>query len=342
MARQATNATPLPGAIIQVFDRINSGRTAENSLGLVGEPVTAGARNIETIGSNLNQGRDPLSRGVYAGWPAMTPKYMRHRNFRHHEFFGTMARMYVRVPGGPAVYDRLINSFAEKETQEIARKLMGDGNGGYGGLGYIDFLLQQAGHSVGEKFQVVETLSDNYVSFFFGQKAPFFNYSGTLINTYQDDWAMRMFRLYRDIARGSQLARRGLLFYLRYDSMIVSGVLTAFNFSLQAEIEMAVPFTLQMLVKKVHILYRGLTLPTEVPSGDNFLPPDYTLVETKYTNIKPKEDSPSGDPTTGGEVPIQGPAALLYNEADISVDVEALTQEEFAQTTGTSDYAADF
>jgi hypothetical protein len=236
--------------------------------------------------------------------------------------------MYVRV-GGENAYKRAINSFAEGETKEIARKLMGDGLGGQGGLGYIDFLLQQAAHSVAEKYQIAETLSDNYVSFFFGQQAPMFNYSGTLINTYQDDWAMRMFRLYRDIARGSQLARRGLLFYMRYDSMIVSGVLTAFNFSLQAEMEMAVPFTLQMLVKKVHILYDGLTTPTEVPSGDNFIPDGYRLIETTYQNLTPKIDKASGDPTTGGSVPIDEPVALTQQEAR-SIDEEALNAEQAA------------
>jgi len=327
MPRQSTLAVPLPGPIIDSFDRINGGRTAANSVGLTSEPITSAARTVENLGSNLNQGRDPLSRGVYAGWPAMTPKYMRHRNYRHHEFFGTMARMYVRVPGGEAKYNAIINSFAEKETQEIARKLMGKGDGSYGGLGYVDFLLQQAGHSVNEKYQVVETLSDNYVSFFFGQQAPLFNYSGVLLNTFQDDWTMRMFRLYRDIGRGSQLARRGLLFYLRYDSMIVSGALTAFNFAINAEMEMAVPFTLQMLAKKVHVLYDGLTLPTEVPSGDDFIPTGYQLVETKYTHLKPKIDNPTGDPTTGGNVPIAGPT-MSYAEPYWSDEEEVISSTD--------------
>lgn len=316
-ARQATALVPLPGAILSAFDRINGG----DSFAIPNAGISDAAFTKQVLGSNLTQGRDVNSRGVYAGWPAMTPKYMRHRQGRHHEYFGTMARMYVRVPGGVDRYNAIIDSFAEIETQEIARKLMGNGVGGYGGLGYIDFLLQQAGHSLGEKFQIVETLSDNYVSFFFGQQAPLFNYNGILLNTYQDDWVMRMFRLYRDIARGSQLARRGLLFYLRYDSMIVSGALTAFNFAINAEMEIAVPFTLQMLVKKVHILYRGLATPTEVPSGDNFIPQGYQLVETKFTRITPKEDSPSGDPMTDGGASVAQPGGLTNSGVSDDEDV---------------------
>ena len=151
MADQSVTAAPLPAAITQVFDRINGGINSQNAPGY--RPATTESVLIESIGSNKNQGRDPLSRGVYAGWPAMTPKYMRH--MAKNGFFGTLARMYVRVPGGQAYYNRLINTFTDKPTQDIAKKLMGDGNGKYGGLGYIDFFLQQAGHSVAEKFQVV-------------------------------------------------------------------------------------------------------------------------------------------------------------------------------------------
>ncbi len=321
--------TPLPGPILDAFDRINGGIAAGDGES---SATTLDGTLAETVGSNITQGRDSAARGVYAGWPAMTPKYMRHRQNRNHEYFGTMARMYIRSNGKHAGYERLVNSLPSLETQDIARTLIGNDRTGVGGLGYIDFILQQAGHSFAEKFQVVETLSDNYVSFFFGQQAPIFNYSGTLLNTYQDDWAMNMYRLYHDIARGSKLAKRGLLFYLRYDSMIVSGALTAFNFSNNAEMEMAVPFTLQMLVKKVHVVYGGITTPTVVPGGDAFIPDGYQLVETVYESTKPKIDTPTGDPITSDGIPIGVPTASAmyvddYNTTS-AVEVVDYTTED--------------
>jgi hypothetical protein len=100
--------------------------------------------------------------------------------------------------------------------------------------------------------------------------------------------------------------------------------------------EVAVPFTLQMLVKKVHIVYGGLTAPTALPAGDTFKPAGYYLAETIYKSTKPIITGWSGDPTTGGQVPIAEPDVAIDDEAQ-SINVDDMTGEEFAQTTATSD-----
>ena len=242
---------------------------------------------------------------------------MRHKGPAPADSIGTMARMYVRVKGRSTKnrtpqqasqrienrIENVLDSMPDAETRAIAEVLLGGRPENYqgaptgsavGGQGYVDFLLQQADHSTNEKFSVTEVLSDNYVSFFFGQQAPVFTYRGMLMNTFQDDWAMNMNRLFRSIARGTQLARRGLLLYLRYDSVLVSGVLTALNTTHRAESETGVPFSFQMLVKKMHIMNGALAPPTAIPAGDPFIDPEYVLAETVVKNVAPLVKAPTG------------------------------------------------
>lgn len=224
---------------------------------------------------NRLTGRDPNAQGVHSSWPFMTPKYARWVKNRHHEFEDTMARMFIKIP--PGDYEKFLASLDDPETATIAKYLTGD-DVKQGGVGYIDFFLQSAQHQLIEKVQVTETLSDNYVAFFFGTQAPTFQYQGTLMNTYQDDWTMRMYRIFRDLARGTQLARRGLILYMRYDSMIVSGAMTDFNWKLDAGRETFCDFSFSLLVKNLYIVYGGSAPPTKVQ--DHFAPAGFVLENT--------------------------------------------------------------
>ena len=189
-------------------------------------------------------------RGVFGEFPGVTPKYARNtgdaRDFREQ-----MARMFLQVPD----YNKFLKSITDTNSWQIAKVLAGtasqDGKTSpQGGFGYIDFLLQSVQHAFQEKYQVVETLADDHVAYFFGQGAPIFSYSGTLINTKQDDQAMNMLRLYSEMGRGSKLASLSTLLSLRYDGLIVSGAMLNLSLGLQAEMEMAVPFSFSLLVKK--------------------------------------------------------------------------------------------
>jgi len=250
----------------------------------MGNSPTVPIQSSEIVGTvnNINSlynptvGRDANSNGVFATFPMSSPKYARHRQFRHHEYMDTMARMFIDVP--PDIYTSFINSLEDGQTQDIARVLCGDGVN-KGGRGYFDFLLQNANHSLNEKVQIVETLEDSYVAFFFGTSPPMWRYSGTLMNTYQDDWTMRMFRIYDQLARGTQLARRAFSLRLRYDSMIVSGAMTDLNWSLQGGLETYCPFSFTLLVKSVTILYGGLGRPTKLPKDAHFLPEGFVYSE---------------------------------------------------------------
>ncbi len=235
--------------------------------------LTASMVELNTY-QNARNGRPTDALGVFASQPFMSPKYARHRTQRNHEFEDSMARMFIKV--APDLYEKFIASLADSDTQEIAQVLAGD-EVKQGGNGYIDFLLQSAQHGFEEKFQVSETLADSYVAFFFGHAPPVFRYQGTLMNTYQDDWTMRMFRIFRDLGRGTQLAKHNQILRLKYDSMIVSGAMTGFNWTLNAGQEMACPFSFSLLVKSIHVIYGGMAPPTRFEREDSFTPQGFQL-----------------------------------------------------------------
>jgi hypothetical protein len=197
--------------------------------------------------------------GIFGEFSGATPKYAVNIGREDWDFRMTQARMFVQL-SSPQEYQTFVRSVgtADPASAPLARVLGGmslddKGNGGTGGCGYIDFLLQSAQHNLQEKIDVIPVLSDDYVVYTFGQAPPTFVYSGVLINTVQDDQSANMFRIYRDIIRASQLAMRRKLVRLRYDNFIVSGVATTYGWNLAAENEMVQPFNFQILVKGIQV-----------------------------------------------------------------------------------------
>jgi hypothetical protein len=289
----------------------------------VGVPLSSALE--EALGfvsaQNRKSGRDPNAKGVHASLPFMTPKYARWMQHRHHEFEDTMARMFIQVPA--VDYQKFLDSLEDPQTAMIAQYLSGDNDGG-GGVGYIDFFLQSAKHQFVEKVQVTEVLSDNYVAFFFGHAAPVFSYSGTLMNTYQDDWTMRMFRIFRDLGRGTQLARRGQILRLRYDSMIVSGAMTNFSWNLEAGLETFCPFSFDLLVKNVSIIYGGNALPTKV--ADMFTPAWAHLEDSSFGTESSASQMYIGAPPQSPGGVSNTEVDTTYTNAEVGEEVQTMPQ----------------
>lgn len=193
-------------------------------------------------------GRPP--KGAFGMWPGATPKYAANDGtVVDTDYREQMARMFIQVSN----YADFLDEFKDDETKQIAGVIAGTvtDTGTSGGNGYIDFLLQNVQHALQEKSQIVETLADDHVAYFFGQGAAVFNYSGTALNTKQDDQAQNLYRLYSYMGRGSMLAQRKTLVSIRYDGRIVSGVMMNLQLGLNAETEMAVPFSFSLLVKQI-------------------------------------------------------------------------------------------
>lgn len=231
-------------------------------------------------------------RGIFAAVPGSTPKYVQNVGEQETDFRETMARMFLQVTD----YKAFVKSFDGSRTQPLARVLGGQATektGTTGGAGYVDFLLQNVSHTLTEKAQIVEVLADDHVAYFFGQAAPVFAYSGSLINTKQDDQAMNMLRLYRDLGRGSALASRNTLISVRYDGLIVSGTMMNLTWSLNAEMETVVPFSYNLLAKQITVLpnlYDGgiVSLQTQfAAASDGYQPFSTGATGVSTTSVKP-------------------------------------------------------
>lgn len=193
--------------------------------------------------------------GVFSANPLMTPKYAKNNGPRDAEFKDTMARLYISLADvGPQAIETYRASLPDPQTKALADVLLATGKSGSPGTGFIDFFLTSANESFQEVMQVDKVMADDYVAFFYGQSPPVFQYSGVLLNSLQDDFRSGFARAYLELLRGTQLARRGALARLRYDSVIVSGVMTAHQQTLSSDNELAVPFAFSFLVKDYTLL----------------------------------------------------------------------------------------
>jgi hypothetical protein len=261
-------------------------------------------------------------RGIFSAFPGATPKYAKNLGEEEKDFRETMARMFMQVPN----YENFVGEYSEeKNMQQIAAVLGGqvsEGKDTTGGSGYMDFILQNVQHAFHEKMQVVEVLADDHVAYFFGQGTMTFSYSGTLINTKQDDQALNMLRLYAEFGRGSKLAARNTLISLRYDDVFVSGAITNLTYSLNAETEMAVPFSFNLLVKKLQLLpnpYSGVvTLSTPFAAASN----GYLPFAQGSLDPGTKPTSPAATPAAATKLAISPAATEKTTEEKEDAEIE--------------------
>jgi hypothetical protein len=156
--------------------------------------------------------------------------------------------------------------------------------------------------------QVIESLSDNFVVYTFGQRAPTFSYSGVLLNTYQDDQRVWMLRMYRDILRSTQLARRRKLARLRYDSVIVSGIFTMHNQGLSAQTQTMASFQFQFIPMQYVIYTPAAGTPTKLKTpftdgGPYGLASAATPDTSKLQVAAPAPEKPAAQPAATPTAP---------------------------------------
>jgi hypothetical protein len=196
--------------------------------------------------------------------------------------------MYIRVPKAGRA-ERIYKNLKSTVSKDVAKVMIGEGSATSPALGYVDFFLDTIATNLNEKVQVTEVLEDNYVAFFFGASPPTFTLTGHLMNTMQDDWAVQMLSAYEDLFRGTMLARRGLQLYVRYDSYIISGACISLSMTRSATNENVIPFGLQILVSRQHLLYGNAYGSTQLPAGAGaFVPTDaMQLSEPRVRKLRP-------------------------------------------------------
>ena len=271
--------------------------------------------------------------GVYGANPLMTPKYARNDGKpRDAEFKDTLARLYISVSdlGNNARSQYLASLPGDDATQALAQILLGTNT--QGGTGFIDFFLTSANESFQEIMQVDKVLADDYVAFFYGQQPPVFQYSGTLLNSMQDDQRSGFANAYQLLLRGTQLARRGALARLRYDSVIVSGVLTAHQQQLNADNELAVPFSFSFLVKEYVVLQNAAF--NKMDASDYVqLSADLTLASLQPVNTSSNARANTSmiTPTTPSATSVAGAA-----QPTAATDPALNTLQQLAAKAGTA------
>lgn len=176
-------------------------------------------------------------KGAYAKHPGATPKYSLLNGARGNDFTDTQARLYLsRAIAKPPDHLKTLAT-AVSSTD-----------------GYVDFILQGVEQGLREKVDVIETLNDHYVAYFFGAAAEQWTFRGTFLNTKEDNQFLGFFELYEKWLRGTKLADYRRTVSLQYNGIIVLGAITSLGTSLNSEMETAMPFTFTLLVKSVNLV----------------------------------------------------------------------------------------
>lgn len=262
--------------------------------------MTLRGREGNPLGGDALQGQGNV-RGVFAKYPAMTPKYHTGQSAggAPDASLERMARLFLVFPEEPSQLKEKFIRTVPGPAKVFARRM----STAHGGMGYIDFLLTQAQESMSESMQIVQVLSDNYVSYFYGRTPPVFQFNGVLINSVQDDWRVAMWLIYEHLLRGTQMARRKLTVTLAYDSVAVTGVMVNMSEILRAEDELAVPFSFNMLVKRFDVIRRPQLGPTPLEGFPFKIEPDTfasTVVEPARVSRRKLSEPPLATDTREG------------------------------------------
>lgn len=257
------------------------------------------------------------AKGVFGEFPGTTPKYALNNQpgGRTDDFRNTMARMFIQMTDDQlrSFLTGLQRAKADSTTLMLAKTLAGTGRAGTG-YGYIDFLLQGVSMQLTEKMEVVEFVGDDWTTYYYGQAAPIFNFSGCLLNTLQDDQANAMFRLYRDMLRGSALARIGNALRIRYSGFLATGYVSSMAMTLTADNENALQFNFPMVVKEFTLqnnaIFKPAPLNTSFQGSDLAAAPNVSgTAQVRLGMVPPKGSAADLGTPASFRLNILGPLA---------------------------------
>lgn len=276
--------------------------------------------------------------GVFGVNPGATPKFAYNNGRRDAEYRDTMARLFIELP--PDSVATFLNTIPEN-TRNLARVLTTGGpTAGGGGTGFVDFLLTSATETFQEKAQIVDTLTDHYVAFYSGQSPPLFGYTGTVLNTYQDDQRVWLMQLYRTVLRGTRLANRGIYANLRYDSYLVSGYLEQMQMSISGDTDnSAGTFNFTMRVQRMTVITPSLTQATTLESNAAEVSSIFGEVGLglRSADTERIETTTPDEPPTATEGPAASPTSAVSDPATRDVLLSSgLTDTEVTEVLESS------
>lgn len=158
---------------------------------------------------------------------------------------------------GTRAYIRLLSNNADnapfrgKDTAlpDSVITSLSEGNNKY--HGYADFLLTNVSCAMEEKVQVTQVFGDAEVVYYFGRQPMAFSFSGTLIDSPDNNWFTNWISMYSEFMRGSQLARNYELLKIVLPNMVVTGTMSGFSWQQSSANDVEIPFTFQFLAKKI-------------------------------------------------------------------------------------------
>lgn len=132
--------------------------------------------------------------------------------------------------------------------------------------GYTNFLLTDVQVGYSEKVQVMEVFGDSEVAYYFGKSPVVFTLSGLLFDDIDNDWFTKFQRLYTNVMRGTELARRYELIQVVLPNMEIIGSAMNMSYSQNSQRDTDIPFSFQVLAKV--ITPRVMVVPAAQLSND--------------------------------------------------------------------------
>lgn len=112
---------------------------------------------------------------------------------------------------------------------------------------FTKFLLEGVQESHTERSQVVETFGE-FFTFFYGERPPIYNFSGTLINSKMNNWLADFMFYYENFLRGTKAVEQNATIVLTYGGRQIEGFIMNTSNTTQAVTDKGVSLTFQVLV----------------------------------------------------------------------------------------------
>lgn len=112
---------------------------------------------------------------------------------------------------------------------------------------FTKFMLQSVQEAHVERHQVVETFGE-FFTFFYGERPPIYNFSGTMVNSKIHNWLSDFMFYYENFLRGTRAVENNATIVLTYGGRQIEGFILNTSNNTQAVTDKGVGITFQVLV----------------------------------------------------------------------------------------------
>lgn len=178
---------------------------------------------------------------------AQTPKYL-----QDSANTDRMARFFI----ADSLSEALVDYYSLKSSDYLVSELRNKG--------FFDFFLTSISDSSQDRYQLTETMGENFVLYGFNKAPEILTCTGILKNTVEDDWKVQFLDFFKKIGGISSLAKmfnygsktnaannkvKNFISF-KYDSYIKRGALLNVSHTLSANSEMDIAFSFTFIVTK--------------------------------------------------------------------------------------------